>query len=411
VGDARARRAPIAVLLVALLVLIAVLAGLVATSAFPPPSPSVSPGIAHVLAARIVVSVPRSGPRRAQSDGIAEAVRLAVAEMNSRVTSGDVSLILTVEVLDSSVDGAWNAAAERTNLDRAVNDPSVVAYVGPSTIEGAKLVAPVALSEDLLVVTPTLSHPALTRRGYDDALYDALHPRGANAFVRTIPSDDAALRAMLRWATDRGLAPVFAQSDGTAYGDALRDGFDRLARAKGVETVDSRDPRAKFGYFGGASAELLGERVARMRAERPGLSLAGGEAMLGEAFIQRVGEAGGGVVATFAGRPLEQYFGNAGSFFRAYRDHFLITPDPYAIFGYEAGRLILDALRRSRQGARLDRASVRDAAFQTRDLEGALGRWSVDAAGDITYATLQLYVVKALPGGRFAWSWDGEIRP
>jgi branched-chain amino acid transport system substrate-binding protein len=148
-----------------------------------------------------------------------------------------------------------------------------------------------------------------------------------------------------------------------------------------------------------------------MRTERAGVSIAGGEAMLGDAFLQRVGEAGGGVLATFAGRPLERYSGSAGSFFRAYHDQFLITPDPYAIFGYEAGRLILDALRRSRHGALLDRGNVREAAFLTRDLEGAQGRWSVDARGDITYAALQLYVVKALPGGRLAWSWEGEIKP
>jgi VCBS repeat-containing protein len=54
---------------------------------------------------------------------------------------------------------------------------------------------------------------------------------------------------------------------------------------------------------------------------------------------------------------------------------------------------------------------VREAAFATKDLDGALGRWSVDANGDTTYAAEQLYVVRGLPGGATAWLWDSEITP
>jgi predicted metallo-beta-lactamase superfamily hydrolase len=59
----------------------------------------------------------------------------------------------------------------------------------------------------------------------------------------------------------------------------------------------------------------------------------------------------------------------------------------------------------------MDHHAVREAAFAAKDLDGALGRWSVDANGDTTYAAEQLYVVRGLPGGATAWLWDSEITP
>ena len=407
-GGARAIRR---VLLVALvLVLVALVVALVVTYApLPPPSPtptaSTSP-VARVLSARIVVSLPHGGARRAQTEGIANAVRLAVEDTNGRVNTGDASVTLEVDILDSAgPDGAWSEVVERANADRAASDRSVIAYVGPGTLDAAKVVAPVAASAGLLVVTPTLTHPALTTRGYDDALFDALHPGGAAVFIRTIPSDEAAARATLRWAADRSLTPVAADRDDTwsmAFADA--------AAARGLRPT-SPSPVDAFVYLGGAPADAAGQRARELKRQRANVVMGGAEGILSDAFLRAAGGAAEGAVATFAGRPLERYSGPSGVFARGYRDRFLIDPDPYAIFGYEAARLALDALRRSRQGAILDRGAVRDAAFATKDLEGALGTWSVDARGASSYATLQLYTVKALPSGSFAWVWDSEITP
>jgi branched-chain amino acid transport system substrate-binding protein len=57
----------------------------------------------------------------------------------------------------------------------------------------------------------------------------------------------------------------------------------------------------------------------------------------------------------------------------------------YAIYGYEATRVALDAIQRA--GVK-DRASIRDAVFATRDFEGVLGTWSFDANGDTSLTTM-----------------------
>lgn len=56
---------------------------------------------------------------------------------------------------------------------------------------------------------------------------------------------------------------------------------------------------------------------------------------------------------------------------------------PYAIFGYEAMALVLDAIRRAGPAAG-DREAVRRALFATRNRASVLGTYSIDRFGDTT---------------------------
>ena len=326
-------------------------------------------------------------------------MRLAIDDASGRVNAGGATYFVDIEVLDSAgTDGDWSAATERANAERAAQDPSVIAYVGPGTLEGVRIVAPIAARSGFLVVTPTLTHPALTTKGFDDSLYDAVHPGGATVLLRTIPSDAIAGRAMAKWAISRKLSPSVAAED-------------TWSKAFAAAIAGAPSGGSAFYYLGGMPATEAVARVRALRGPNASAGVGGAESLLSQAFLDGAAGEAIGVVATFAGRPLETYVGAAGAFARGYRDAYFIDADPYAIFGYDAGRLVLDALERSRQSLTLDRAKVREAAFATKDLDAALGRWSVTREGDTTYDAVQLYVVKALPNGTTAWTWDSEIRP
>ena len=71
------------------------------------------------------------------------------------------------------------------------------------------------------------------------------------------------------------------------------------------------------------------------------------------------------------------------------------TPEAYAVYGYEAGCVVLEAIRKA--GTK-DRRAISDAALAIRDFDGALGHWGFDANGDTTMRTLTVSVVK---NGRF----------
>jgi branched-chain amino acid transport system substrate-binding protein len=74
------------------------------------------------------------------------------------------------------------------------------------------------------------------------------------------------------------------------------------------------------------------------------------------------------------------------------------NPDPYAIYGYEAMRLVLDALERAEDPT--DRQSVIDAIFDTKGRESVLGTYDIDENGD---TTLTDYGVYAIEGGELTF--------
>ena len=66
-------------------------------------------------------------------------------------------------------------------------------------------------------------------------------------------------------------------------------------------------------------------------------------------------------------------------------------PDPYAIYGYEAMSLALDAIKRSGTG---DKADVLKALFATKDRQSVLGTYSIDQNGDTTLTDYGAYKVR-----------------
>ena len=67
------------------------------------------------------------------------------------------------------------------------------------------------------------------------------------------------------------------------------------------------------------------------------------------------------------------------------------NPDPYAIYGYEAMRLALDAIERSGSGNKEDIVS---ALFETKDRSSVLGTYSIDENGDTTLTDYRIYAIK-----------------
>ena len=88
----------------------------------------------------------------------------------------------------------------------------------------------------------------------------------------------------------------------------------------------------------------------------------------------------------------DQYPESGQAFFDAFRaKHDEPNPNPYAIYGYEAMRLALDAIERSGTG---ERADVLAALFEAKDRESVLGTYSIDENGDTTLTDYGVYGVE-----------------
>ena len=67
------------------------------------------------------------------------------------------------------------------------------------------------------------------------------------------------------------------------------------------------------------------------------------------------------------------------------------NPDPYSIYGYEAARLVLDAIERAGSTSKED---VLKALFDTKDRSSVLGTYSIDENGDTTLTDYGVYSIK-----------------
>jgi branched-chain amino acid transport system substrate-binding protein len=94
---------------------------------------------------------------------------------------------------------------------------------------------------------------------------------------------------------------------------------------------------------------------------------------------------------------LSAYPGGA-AFAAAYRAEYgVASPDPYAIYGYEAMKLGLDTI--GGLGANGNsRAAILHALFATTNRRSALGTYSFDQNGDTTLRTYGLYKVAGRHG-------------
>ena len=98
------------------------------------------------------------------------------------------------------------------------------------------------------------------------------------------------------------------------------------------------------------------------------------------------------VKVTVATLAPDEYPPEGKKFFEAFSQEYDEKhPDPYAVYGYEAMELALDAIRRSKTGARAD---VVKALFATRDRQSVLGTYSIDANGDTSLTDYGTYTIK-----------------
>ena len=150
-------------------------------------------------------------------------------------------------------------------------------------------------------------------------------------------------------------------------------------------------------YFGGTTQSKGGQLAKDMASAGITAILMVPDGCREQVFIDSAGAANleGRCFVTFGGMPPEKLTGKGHAFVEKYRAKYHETPEAYAVYGYEAACVALEAIRRA--GTK-DRRAISDAALAIRDFDGALGHWGFDANGDTTMRTLTVSVVKK---GRF----------
>lgn len=365
---------------------------------------------------KIVSSLPRTGSAKGQTDGIANAIRLAIDEAKGTIAGFKIEYR---DLDDASAEtGQWEAAKEADNARSAATDADVMAMIGPYNSGAAKVSMPILNEAGLLHITPAATWPGLTTKvpGDKPGEPDIYRPSKRVTFCRVVPTDfiQGVLSADFAH-DDLKVKSVYILDDKEVYGQGvaslLKKRCEELkVKVLGHESINTAAPNyaalmAKvmaanpdFVYFGGTS-QSGGPQLAK-DAFKAGLKcpLMFPDGCYEEAFIQAAGaeNVNGRCYVTIGGIDSSQLPERGKAFVKRYAAKYKREPEAYAIYGYEAAKVVLEAIKTA---GKRDRAAVLKAALATTDFDkGALEPWGFDANGD---TTLKQLTVSKIEDGKF----------
>jgi branched-chain amino acid transport system substrate-binding protein len=295
-----------------------------------------------------------------------------------------------------------------------VDDPTVLAYIGPLASSAAMVSIPILNRAHLAMVGPTTAYPGLTKPLGRSGEPDMYYPTGMRNFVRLIPTDDLQGEAGALWASTLSVTRVYVLDAGRPRGQALARMFASGARDRGLtvvggpESIDPqaasyrglvtkiRDSGAELVYFGGTSQSHAGELLADLHAVAGNrVRFMGSDGLYNQLFLDQADDAAEGAYITFNALVPELLTGNGAAWYERYVAKYGAAPGTYTAYGYDAASVTLDAIRRA---GTPDREAVRAALLATTSFDGVLGRFSFDANGD---TTLLAMTGREVHGGRF----------
>ena len=367
----------------------------------------------------IVSSLPRTGSANSQTTSIVNGIRMAIEERGGKVDG----LEIRYEDLDdaSPQKGNWDQNLEAANANKAAKDETCVGYIGTYNSGAAKIAMPILNKAGLVMVSPGNTYPGLTKPGAGEANEPRIYrPSGKVTYFRVVPTDDIQGAVACEFcAKDLGAKKAFVLHDRELYGKGIADVFKKTAPAMGVEVAgfEGIDPKASnyrslvtkiratgadVVFYGGTTQNNAAQILKDLRSGGSKVPFVTPDGTFENAYIEASGKEAmspeaGPVYITFGGLPSEQLTGLGAEFVRKYAAKHGEVPEAYAVYGYEACRVLLDAIDRAETK---DRAAVVAAVAATRDFQGALGTWSFDENGDTTNRTMSVNTVK---DGKFAF--------
>jgi len=350
-----------------------------------------------------------------QTDTIANGIKMAIDEYGGEMAG------MKIEYLDwddaDASSQSWTSELETNNANRAVADPDVMAYIGPYNSGAAKKSMPILNEAGLLQVSPAVTHTGLTKlvEGGDANEPGVYRPTGKVTFGRVCPADDTQGPLAADFAKEELKAKtVFLLDDKELYGQGLAGLFKRRCeqlglRLLGHESINTKQNefRALMAtiktanpdvvYFGGTTQSKGGQIAKDMRDAGLTCPLIVPDGCYEKVFIESAGEENlKNCYVTLGGLDASLLTGPGADFVKKYKEKFGNDPEAYAVYGYEAAKVILEAIKKA---GKKDRAEILKACLGTKDFDkGALGKWSFDENGDIS---IQNMTISRVEGGKF----------
>jgi branched-chain amino acid transport system substrate-binding protein len=358
-------------------------------------------------------SLPRQGAQAPQTSDLVRGIELALEQAGGK--AGDFTV--KYESLDDSTAqaGAWTPEATQTNALKAAGDDSTAVYIGEFNSGASAVSIPILNEAGVPQISPANTAVGLTSDdpGAGPGEPDKYYPSGTRTYTRIVPKDTIQGAALATLMKEDGCTKVFMTNDKEVYGAGLADNIESSAKEQGLELVanDSIDKNAPnyrsladkakstgadCFVFSGITANNAVQLYKDFAAALPDAKLYGPDGVAETGFAD---PKEGGIPADVAARVKvtvatlspDEYPADGQEFFKSFTEKYNEpNPNPYAIYGYEAMRLALDAIDRSQTGEKED---ILKALFATKDRESVLGTYSIDENGDTTLTDYGVYTI------------------
>lgn len=358
---------------------------------------------------KLVSSLPRTGSANGQASSIVNGIKMALDEVNYKV--GDFKLIYQ-DLDDASPErGQWDPAIEAANADKAIRDPDVMVYMANYNSGAAKISIPKTNAAGLVQVNLGATYPGLAKPGTGEPNEPKIYrPSGKPNFFTVVPSDDIQGMVAAKWAKEFEAKRVFVVHDGELYGKGVATIFKKSAKNLGIDVVgfEQLDPKAsnykslsikikqlapEVIFAGMTTQSNAGQFVKDVVSSGAKSTMILPDGCYESAFIESAGREilEGRAYIVFGGIPPSKLEGKGRDFYLKYKEKYKSEPEAYAVYGYEAGKVALEGIRRA---GKKDRAAILEAIAGIRDFEGALGKWSFDENGATSLRTFSGNTVK-----------------
>jgi branched-chain amino acid transport system substrate-binding protein len=352
----------------------------------------------------IASDLPLQGSSRTQTLQIVGAIRYLLDQNGWK--AGDHNIAFQ-SCDDATAQAAkWDSGKCSQNAQAYAGNEKVVGVIGTFNSGCAQIIIPVlnrAPGGGIAMVSPANTFVCITEGGpgCEDTEPDKYYPAGTRNYTRVAPHDAYQGAAVAEFAQAHGIKNVYILNDKEAYGLGVATNFRNAAEAVGIKIAgfEAWDPKASsyeglFRKIGGSGADavflgglidengakVIKDKVAVLGPNDGKVKLLAPDGFTTQQTIDEAGKASAGMFMSVAGVPVEDFTTQeAKTFATEFGKTLGGKPiDPYAIYGAQAARILLDAIEKS-DGSRKD---IIAKLFETKVTGGYIGDFEINENGD-----------------------------